>query len=587
MSFLAELQRRNVPRAAVLYVGAVWALAQGIAQLSPAVGLPDMAARWFLIACCVGFPFWLAFAWLYEWTPQGLKRESGIAADVSITRSTGRRLDRAIIAVLAIAVVLLLADRFVLRKGDDAAIPEKSIAVLPLLNESGDPQQEYFSDGLSEDLITALSQFAGLKVISRNSAFQFRDSKLSSDEIGKRLGVAHLLEGSLQRAGGMLRISARLVNAADGSILWSQRYDRPYKDLFALQDEITQACAEALKTQLLAGESTKTQGDRPPGGNVEAYNAFLQGRFHNRRGSEADYRKAIEVLELAIRLDPRYAAPHAELANVLTAVAGSVSGAEQQQAYARAREEAHAALELDPDSSLARVANGFLLLYADFDWAGARAEFRRAAESAPNDGVVLTSLASLEATLGRSQRAVEWIRKALATDPLHGNRYYWLSTYLSGLSRLDEAEQAIRKAIELQPAADAYHQQLAAIAIQRGDARAALAAAQQENPGVWQREAMALALQVGPDRVAADAALQSLVDKNADGAAYQIAQTYALRRDPDNTFKWLERSLANRDPGIQFLLFDPFILRYRDDPRFAAFCRRVGLPATTDAKAMP
>jgi len=160
-SFLSELKRRNVIRAAVLYIGAVWALAQGIAQLSPAIGLPEMAARWFLIATTIGFPFWLAFAWFYEWTPQGLKRESEITADASIVRSSSRKLDRAIITVLTVAVVLLLTDRLIVRKSDGAtAIPAKSIAVLPLLNESGDPQQEYFSDGLSEELISALGRCA-------------------------------------------------------------------------------------------------------------------------------------------------------------------------------------------------------------------------------------------------------------------------------------------------------------------------------------------------------------------------------------------------------------------------------------------
>lgn len=405
--------------------------------------------------------------------------------------------------------------------------------------------------------------------------------------IGNALGVAHLLEGSVQRAGGMVRISATLVNAADGSVLWAQRYDRPFQDLFALQDEITESVAGALKTRLLPEKDNRTQGDRPPGGNVEAYNAFLQGMFYNRRGSQADYRKAIDLFLLAARLDPRYSAPWAELTSVWTSVAGSASGAAQREAYAKAREAARKALELDPDSTLAHVMRGFLLLYADFDWAGAQVDFQRAAELSPNDGFVLTSLASLQATLGHSQRAVELTRKALVTDPLRANWHFWLSTYLSGLGRLDEADQAVRQAIEFQPDAEVYHGQLAMIAVQRGDAAAALAAARQESPGVWRQEAMALALQVGSDRAAADAALRTLIDENADAAAYQIAQTYALRRDPDNTFEWLERALANRDPGLQFLLYDPFILRYRDDPRFVAFCNKVGLPATTDAKRMP
>jgi TolB-like protein len=241
MKLIAELKRRNVLRAAVLYAGAVWAFGQGLSQFSPALSLPDWVTRWFLIACIIGFPFWIAFAWFYEFTPSGLKRESEIDPFDSIAHSTGRKLDFWIIGVLTVAVVLLLTNQFVQRKNVNAlvAVSGQSIAVLPLTNESGDKDQQYFSDGLSEDLINALSQFSGLKVIGRNSSFQFRDSKDDTKTIGAKLGVAHLLEGSVRRAGDVVRISAELINAGDGSTLWSQHYDRPYTDLFKLQDDIT------------------------------------------------------------------------------------------------------------------------------------------------------------------------------------------------------------------------------------------------------------------------------------------------------------------------------------------------------------
>ncbi|HEX5122701.1 MAG TPA: hypothetical protein VFV97_05585, partial [Rhodanobacteraceae bacterium] len=189
----AELKRRNVLRAAVLYVGAVWALAQGIAQLGPSIGAPEWIVRWFLVAAAIGFPFWIAFAWYFELTPAGLKRESEIEPGESDTRRTRRTLDFAIVGVLSIAVVLLLADRLVARRGADAAPSEKSIAVLPLLNESDDPQQDYFSDGLSEELISALAQIESLKVIGRSSSFRFR-GKAQDDTaaIGVKLGVATL-----------------------------------------------------------------------------------------------------------------------------------------------------------------------------------------------------------------------------------------------------------------------------------------------------------------------------------------------------------------------------------------------------------
>jgi TolB-like protein/Tfp pilus assembly protein PilF len=586
---LAELRRRNVLRAAVLYAGAVWAFGQGLSQFSPTIGLPDWTTRWFLVAACIGFPFWIAFAWFYEFTPTGLKRESDIPPGDSIARSTGRKLDFWIIGILAIAVVLLLTDRFVVHKNSaSVANAEKSIAVLPFANEGDDSDQQYFSDGLSEDFINALSQFAGLKVIGRNSAFQFRNSRDSVQTIGAKLGVAHLLEGSVRRAGDTVRISAELINASDGSMLWSQHYDRPYKNLFALQDDITHAVAGALQAKLLETDGAVAQSDRPPSGDLTAYTAYLQGKFYNARGTDVDLRQAITQYEAATKVDPRYALAWAGMSHTWTGVGVTfLSGQEAQQAYLKARTAANTALKLDPNLAAAHVARGYMLLIADFDWVGAQAEYQRAEQLAPKDGASLFYLGNVSATLGRPEQAVVLTRQALATDPLHVNWYHWLATYLWGLGRLDEAAAASRKAIELQPAAVTYHARLATIEIERGDAQAALAAAQAEPPGGWQEIAVTLARQIGPDRAAADAALEHLIETQPDDAPYQIAEAYALRRDPDEMFAWLDRVWTSRDGGIQTLLYDPFILRYQHDPRFAAFCDKVGLPAATEAKAMP
>jgi TolB-like protein/Tfp pilus assembly protein PilF len=454
-----------------------------------------------------------------------------------------------------------------------------SIAVLPLANESGEASQRYFSDGISEDLITALSQFSGLKVIGRSSAFQFRDSREDSRSIGAKLGVAHLLEGSVRRSGDMVRVSAELIDTADGSTQWSERYDRPYKDLFALQDEITRAVAGALKAKLLPGQHAAEQSDRPPGRSVEAYNALLQGRFFHLRNTEADLRKAIEFYTQALELDPRYALAWSWLSQSWTSLSVEfLDGAPAQQASAKAREAADRALALAPDLAAAHVARAALLQLVDLDWRGAETEYRRAVALAPNSGGAKIWLGSLLASFGELEPAIELTRQALATEPLRADSYQWLAVYLSGLSRLEEAERTIRRAIELQPASSSYYCTLTIIEVQRGHAQAALAAAQQEPPGVWQDVALALARQIGGDRSAADAALGILTEKDANLSAYQIAQVYALRNDSTKTFEWLDRAWSNRDSGIGYLLYDPFILRYKGDPRFAAFCRKVGLP---------
>jgi TolB-like protein/tetratricopeptide (TPR) repeat protein len=584
-----ELKRRNVLRAAVLYAGAVWALAQGIAQLGPSVGLADWVTRWFLIAAGIGFPFWVAFAWFFELTPDGLKRESEIDRSDPVAHRTGRKLNFWIFGVMALAIVLLLSNQLVWHKGAgfkaespevEVAIPFQSIAVLPLANESENKEDQYFSDGLSEDLITALSQFAALKVISRNSAFRFRNTKDDSATIGKTLGVAHLLQGTVRRAGDAVRITAELIKAADGSTLWSQHYDRPYKDLFTLQDAITNAVATELKAKLLSDTGVVVQSERPPSGNLDAYNDFLQGNYLGHMGSDVELRKSIDSYEAAIRIDPKYARAYAMMAGAWTKLAVDYyGGPEAGDSFAKANDAVNTALALDPDLALAHLARGYLLYAHDYDWTGAQVEYRRALQLAPNDDSAKALLGAVLATMGQVKRAVELVRDTLLTSPMSGTSYSSLASYYQGLGMLDDAERATRTQAALQPGHVAdLPIVLSAIEVQRGNAALALKYANNVAPGPYHDIALAQALQIGGDRAAADGALKILIDKYSSDGPYQIAEVYALREDPDSMFKWLDRAWAARDPGMQQLLYDPFLLRYKDDARFTAFCKNIGLP---------
>ncbi len=507
--------------------------------------------------------------------------------------SAGRRpaswnVKRALPVAVAFVVLAAMTVYFVMHQGwtskPVASTPltptaAASIAVLPLANESGEAGQQYFCDGISEDLITALAQLPGLKVIGRTSAFQFRDSKEDSRSIGAKLGVAHLLEGSVRHSGEMVRVNAELIDATDGSAQWSERYDRPYKDLFALQDEITRAVAGALKTKLVPGKYAVAQSEQPPSGNLEAYNALLQGRFYFARGAESDFRKAIDFLTQATQLDPRYALAWSELSRAWIALSSDfLEGAAAQAANAKAREAADLALTHSPDLAAAHNARGDVLQLVDFDWRGAEAEYRRALALSPNDAEAQYNLGTALASYGDMERAIGLMQQALVTEPLRAGAYKALATYLLALHRLDEAEQAINKAMELKPASAPLRSWLTIIEVLRGNAPAALEAARQEPPGAFRDMSFAFAQQIGDDRSVADAALRTLIEKDAAQSAYQIAEVYALRNDAKATFEWLDRAWSNRDSGIQYLLFDPFILRYKDDPRFATFCRKVGLP---------
>ena len=596
-AFWIGLKQRKLVQWALAYFAASFALIQALDVVAQRFGWPDRIEKLIILVLAIGFFVALVLAWYHG--ERGVQRIGGvelliIALLLAIGGALLWRYARTSTptppSTVAAKSVLStpIASRPNLLAAMTAKIPEKSVAVLPFVNDSGAKDEQFFSDGLSQDLITALSQFAGLKVINRDSAFQFRDSRDSLEVIAQKLGVAHLLEGSVQRARGEVRITATLVNAADGSIVWSQRYDKPYRDLFSLQDAITQSVADALKAKLLTAPGAVVQSDRPPGGSLAAYTAYQHGMAYRALDTEAGYRQSIDAFSQATRLDPLYAVAYAQLSISWSFLANSFlsGGAEIAQANARARGAVNTALALDPNAAQAHQARKAQLLQVDMDWAGAEAEARRALELAPNDASAQFGLAGALATLGQNQRAVDLVRQALNSDPRDANWYNWLATYLAALGRPDEARQAADTAIALQPGAADVRYGLAVIEILRGDAKAALTAALQEPPGPWHEIAVTLALQSGADRTAADAALKKLVADHAGDSAFQIAEVYALRKDPDATFQWLDRAWSNRDPGIQGLLYDPLILSYQHDPRFAAFCKRVGLPTTTDAVAM-
>lgn len=583
---LQRLKQRKLVQWGIAYVAFAFALLQGVDIIAQRFAWPEAVERGLIVVLAIGFFIALVLAWYHG--ERGAQRVSGtelviLALLLAIGGGVLWRFTRAPAAAPATAGAQAATTPAPVAT---VAADARSIAVLPFSNTSGQQDQQFFSDGLSEDLITALSQFQGLKVISRNSAFQFRDSKDTSARIGTLLGVAHLLEGSVQRAGDRVRITATLVNAADGTVLWTQRYDKPYADLFALQDAITQAVASELKTKLLTGAGAATQGERPPSGNLAAYNNLLQGRFYAQRQTRADMEKGIGYLTSATRLDPDYALAWGWLAKAEAELAGNyLGGAEAAQGWDKARAAVDKSLALDPNLDMAHSVNAFILNSADRDWVRAEAEAQRAYQLAP--GKRFSSLASTRALLGQARQAVELLQRGLPNDPLCSPCYDLLARLLPALGQLDEAAQAARKALQLSPQRYFTRVQLVFVEAMRGNAAQALEEARQLPPGQWHDMAMAVALQVGSDRAAADKALQVMIAGQAGSAAYQIAEIYALRRDPDNMFKWLDRASENRDPGIQMLLTDALILRYRDDPRFAAFCRKLGLSTTTDAKALP
>lgn len=595
LPFFAELKRRNVLRAGVLYAGAVWALAQGLAQLLPLFGDYGWIARWFVIAAIVGFPFWVAFAWFYEFTPQGLRRESEIAPGDSLAHSTGRKLDTWIIAVLALAVVLLLTDMFVWRRATGlsanlgpmaSSIPLKSIAVLPLLNESGDASQDYFSDGLSEELISALGQVRDLKVIGRNSSFRFRGTQQeNATGIGAKLGVATLLEGTVRKQGNEVRIVASLIKASDGSQLWSQTYERQLKDVFAVQSDIATSVANALKANVFGAAVQAT--DKPPGGDMAAYDAMLQGRYYADRRTRADYVKAAGYYQQAIKLDPDYVLAYARLAIAQQWFNDWEATTEERKvASTQARANARKAVELAPDSALALGALGINQAWSDFNYPAAEASLRKAVALDPSNAETLYQLADVTASLGRTQEAIAMMHKALILEPLNASFHFYTGTFLLALGQYVEGQRETERAIELQPRADGFSSQLAFALIGQGQTDRAIIAANADPDESDRLQALAVVWYARGDKSKAQNALDEMIRGVGRIAPGLIAEVYAYEGDLGQAFAWLDRAMQARDPTAVTIYEAPMDLTaLHVDPRFAEFCRKIGLPTPAEVAA--
>ena len=424
-NFFGELRRRNVIRAMILYLGAVWALAQGISQLGPSVGAPEWATRWFLVAAGIGFPFWIAFAWFYEFTPEGLKRESEIDPDESIRHHTGRKLDFAIIGVLTIAVVLLLTDRFVLRHGVNettaASIPEKSIAVLPFENLSKEKQNEYFADGVQDEILSDLARVADLKVISRTSVTAYRDiAGRNLRKIGQELGVAHLLEGSVQRAGNRVRVNAQLVDARNDAHLWAQTYDRDLADVFAIQSEIATAIANELQAKLSSTE--KKAIDLPPTNDLVAFDLYARAKdliLTARIAStdKADLVQAIELLNQVVARDPSFFDAYCQLADA-HGFLYSFGFDHTPARLALAEAAVDAASHLRPGAGETHLARARNLYLGHRDFNGALAELELARQTLPNDSRVYQLRGFIQRRQkGQYQEATRTLEHAIDLDP--------------------------------------------------------------------------------------------------------------------------------------------------------------------------
>lgn len=516
-------------------------------------------------------------------TPQtAVSVAPAVTAPSPVTPSPGRRpvwlLAAPIVAALAALGYLIVAKPWAAKPAEHSAstaaqsgpvIGDLSIAVLPFANLSADRDQEYFADGISEELLSLLTKVPQLRVISRSSAFSFKGQNLAVAEIAKRLNVTLVLEGSVRQAGAKVRITTQLIDARSDRQLWSETYDRPLVNIFALQDEIAAAVVSQLKLKLL-GAASKAKAPNP-----EAYAFFLQARQVALQRTPAGYERAIALFQQALSSDPGYAAAWVGLARVYINQAND--GLRPiEESYGLAREAVDKALALDPDFAPAHAMLGRIAMTHDGDLAAAAHRYEHALALEPANTDIMRSAAMLAASLGRLDTSVALGQFVIARDPVNPTGYLNLGYDYFNAGRLDEAIASLRTALTLSPDHAVAQYGIAVALLMKGESAAALAAMQKEPSAYWRSVGLPMVYHALGRKAESDAALAELIRKHKEDAAYNIAYVLAFRGEADRTFAWLDRAVAYRDPGLDDIAVDPLFARLHQDPRWLPFLRKLG-----------
>ena len=453
-----------------------------------------------------------------------------------------------------------------------AAAPQQSIAVLPFVDMSQEKDQEYFSDGLSEELIDLLSRIPTLRVPARTSSFFFKGKAEKIATIAADLGVAHILEGSVRKAGNTLRVTAQLIRADNGYHVWSQTYDRELKDVFQVQDDIATAVVAALKVKLMPGQLGLSSHSTS---NADAYNLFLLGLKLHRDSKLDDLRHAIEAFRGAIALDPSYAAAYAKLA-LSTAFLADQTG--DMQGIEEAAADADKAVALAPDEAAGYVARGYIHANWKWDWEAARTDFETALALDANDSSVQLNYAGLLASIGRLPEAIAAAQRAVALDPMSDIGWENLGKFLLSVRENAAAANALHRALDFQPHNPYSLSQLGAVELLDGNFSEALTTFSSVSLDGYRQVGIAMAEHSLGQLSKSQQALAEAIAKAAQEAAYQIAGAYAWNGDRDKAFEWLDRAYKQRDGGLADIKFDPLFDSLRGDPRYRAFLRKMRLP---------
>lgn len=590
MSFLAELNRRGVVRVAGVYAAGTWLLLQVAETVGPAYGFGEPAIRVLVTLCAIGFVPVLVLAWVFEITPAGVKVDRDLVHYAPAPRLGKSRLDRIVMALLALALGFFLVDKFLIepvreREALEVAFArgrteaarvessERSIVVLPFVNLSGDREQDHFSDGISEELINVLAGIPDLRVVSRSSAFVFKDANPGISEIARRLDVTHVLEGSVRLADGRVRITTQLIDARADSHLWSRSYDRVFDDIFEVQDDIVGQVVEELEVSLL--------GDRPRSHSAdpEAYVLYLRARQLSRQSTHESYASALKLLREAVERDPRYVDAWLEMSSIYSSEAG-MGLRPFGEGYRLAEDAVRAALAIDHKLARAHCQLATIALQKDRDVAESADWLQQGLGSSPRDEWCLGLAAQLLDVMGEHDRSLAIERYLASRDPLNPISSINLAFTLYLARRSEEGLAALADAGILSPDMAGLHSLTALLLVQRGsrdELERALEVVASESIEGFQLQLTAIVQSRLGNDAGSDDALERLIAEHGPGWPFNIAVVFADRGEPERAFEWLSRAVEAGDTGLIFARVEPLLEPLHGDPRWQALLTELGL----------
>ena len=599
MSVVREFRRRNVFRVGAAYLVAAWLIVQVAETMFSLVGFGERPAQVVVIVLAIGFVPTLVLAWAFRLTPEGLRKESEL--DTPVSAGAGKRLDRIIIVVLALALSVFAIDQFLLdpwrdarreadvaeqveearRQGRTEALLESygsnSIAVLPFVNMSDDAGYEYFSDGVSEELLNLLARIPELRVISRTSAFSYKGKDIRVAQIAAELDVTFVLEGSVRKAGNRVRITAQLIDARSDTHVWSEAFDRELDDIFAIQAEIAATVTERLRLSLL--------GDvpRPRTTDADAYASYLQARYRTHQNTAESYQQAIELLEGVLAVDPNYLPAWDALA--VTYVNQAARGLRPaDEGFSLARNAAERALAIDPNFAPAHARLGRVALLFDGNLPLAARHYQRALQLAPHNIAAIGDAATLLQSLGRMDQSVAFDEYVVARDPVNPVGHYNLGAGYLYAGRYADAIASLETALQFSPRRIGGNYLLGKAHLLAGNADEVLATMEKESLDVLRLLGRVIGHDAVGDAETADGLLRELIADYEQDAAYNIAYVHARRGLADAAFAWLQKAVTYGDPGLADVAVEPLFEPIRSDPRWLPFLESVGkAPAQLDA----